>query len=274
MIAKLAALTSVALLSSAFQDCRDRDNHGAGLVPDASAPVAAADAGVPQVADVMQCAGCQPATVVAWTFEGIYRDATCTDPIAQAVTPVCASVPALGPTNVTYVDPVGGRKAGESAPVTLKEAIGPEAPRYRKAGTACVKANEAAVAVTPTTCAGSRVCRDANGALACTGCRTFANGCPDFLETRTYASIEDTVAFGAKHTGGANKLAALRQCCTALANEGKRLGSSPEGGLLLGAAAQCTALVAAAGPSGNAPELGALKTLLAGRSIPAVCAGL
>jgi hypothetical protein len=32
-------------------------------------------------------------------------------------------------------------------------------------------------------------------------------------------------------------------------------------------------LVRAAGPSGTAPELGALRAALAGRNLPAVCAG-
>ena len=51
------------------------------------------------------------------------------------------------------------------------------------------------------------------------------------------------------------------------------MGSSPEAGMLSSAAAQCTALVTAAGPNGTAPELGAIRTALAGRNVPAICAG-
>ena len=49
--------------------------------------------------------------------------------------------------------------------------------------------------------------------------------------------------------------------------------NSPEGGLFQQAAAQCNAMAASLGPNANAPEMGAIKTLLAGRNIPAVCAG-
>ena len=77
------------------------------------------------------------------------------------------------------------------AAVTIAEQVAAETPRYRKAGTTCVRANEGAVAVTPMACSSSRACRDATGALTCTSCRTFANGCPDFEETRLYATITD-----------------------------------------------------------------------------------
>lgn len=66
----------------------------------------------------------------------------------------------------------------------------------------------------------------------------------------------------------------LKQCCNALAAEAKRLGASPEAGVLTTAAAQCTAAANQAGATGNAPELGALRGLLAGRNIPALCSNL
>ncbi len=240
--------------------------------------IVAAEAGVAVPAeagavDIAQCAGCQLAPIPAWTFEGIYRDATCTEPLAQLTAPACAVVPALGSTTFTYVDTVGLRKANETATVTLAEQIAPGAPRFRKAGTVCVRANEGAVDVTPMSCANARVCRDPGGALACTGCRTFANGCPDFEETRLYATIVDPGIKGTPAQGGGGNLARLGQCCAALAAEARRLGASPEAGVLLSAAAQCQALVNAAGPNGNAPELGALRAALAGRQVPAVCAG-
>lgn len=87
-----------------------------------------------------------------------------------------------------------------------------------------------------------------------------------------YATINDPAIKGAK-PGGVDKLAALRACCNAITEEARRLGSSPEAGLLLGAAAQCQALVAAAGPNGTAPELAAIRGMLAGRNIPG-CVGL
>lgn len=65
----------------------------------------------------------------------------------------------------------------------------------------------------------------------------------------------------------------LKQCCNALGAEAKKMGASPEAGLLVQAAAQCSAMANQAGASGNAPELGVLRTLLAGRTLPAVCAG-
>jgi hypothetical protein len=68
-------------------------------------------------------------------------------------------------------------------------------------------------------------------------------------------------------------VARLKQCCNALSAEAKRLGASPEAGMFTNAAAQCTVIANGVGPNGNAPELGTIKTLLAGRTIPAVCAG-
>jgi hypothetical protein len=259
------ALVAFVILVAA---CKKDPPPGAGLVgSDASVPVAAAaDAGA---VDITQCAGCQLAPIPAWTFEGIYRDATCTEPLAQLTAPACAVVPALGSASLTYVDQVGLRKANETTTVTLAEGVAPGAPRYRKAGTVCARANEGAVDVTPASCANARVCRDPSGALTCTGCRTFANGCPDFEETRLDATITDPGLKATPGQGGAR----LAQCCAGLAAQGRALGASPEAGVLLSAAAQCTALVNAAGPNGNAPELGALRTVLAGRNIPG-CAGL
>ena len=78
-----------------------------------------------------------------------------------------------------------------------------------------------------------------------------------------------------KYTGGAvnTNVARLKQCCAALSAEAKRMGSSPEAGMFTTAAAQCTQLATQIGPSGNAPELGAIRALLVGRNVPAVCAG-
>ena len=111
----------------------DKDkNQGAGLVADASAPVAHVDAGEP--VDINKCTGCALAAQATWTFEGIYRDDGCTEPVAQLVAPACAGLPQPGPASLTYVDEVGGRKAGETANVTIGEQIAPAANRFRKTG--------------------------------------------------------------------------------------------------------------------------------------------
>ena len=268
----MRAFSSVVAISMLLlAACGEHDKKpGVGLVVAEAGPPPAPEAGT---VDISQCAGCQLAPIPGWTFEGIYKDAQCTDPLAQMAVPSCAQVPALGATQLTYVDAVGLRKANESAQVTLTDQVAPETPRFRKAGTTCTRANEAATDLTPMTCANNRVCRDATGALVCTGCRTFANGCPDFEGTRLYASINDPGLKPAAGGGGGGNLARLQQCCNALAAQARAMGASPEAGVIASAAAQCSALVAAAGPNGNAPEIGALNAVLAGRQIPPVCSG-
>jgi cytochrome c6 len=121
-------------------------------------------------------------------------------------------IPTVGQASITYVDAVGLRKANESANVTLAEQVAPDAQRFRKAGNTCVRANEAAVPLTPPACAGQRACRDANGALVCTGCRTFANGCGDYEQTRLYATITDPgLKAGGGGGGGGGNAAVLAQ---------------------------------------------------------------
>lgn len=263
------ALTAV--LSLVPDACKDKDSG----VPDAATTGLTTTATPPDAGsvDIMQCAACQLAATSAWTFEGIYADQTCTVPIAQAVVPACAKVPVGGQVQLTYVDEVGLRKAGTSAAVTVGAAMAPAAPRFRKNGKGCVPANESATLVTPTDCSDARICRSESGPLGCAACRTLANGCPDFEETRLYAAITDPGLKAAQGGGGGGNLAGLQRCCAAIAAEAKRLGAAPEAGVLMSAAAQCSALVAAAGPNGTAPEMSALKSMLAGRSIPG-CTGL
>ena len=74
-------------------------------------------------------------------------------------------------------------------------------------------------------------------------------------------------------TGVSTNVARLRQCCGQLRTQAKAMGASPEAGFLVGAAAQCDGLGAQAGPGANAPELGILRTALAGRNLPPICAG-
>jgi hypothetical protein len=102
----------------------------------------------------------------------------------------------------------------------------------------------------------------------------LATGCADYEDVRLYATINDSGLKGAGGGGGGGgNVGRLGQCCAALASQAKTLGPSPEAGLLTQAAAQCQAMVAQAGPSGTAPELGVLRSLLAGRNLPAICAG-
>jgi hypothetical protein len=78
-----------------------------------------------------------------------------------------------------------------------------------------------------------------------------------------------------KWTGPAvnTNVARLKQCCAQLSAQAKQLGNSPEAGFFTTAAAQCNATAAQVGPSGNAPELGVIRTLLQGKTVPNACAG-
>lgn len=87
------------------------------------------------------------------------------------------------------------------------------------------------------------------------------------------ADADADAAKKATGPGVPTNVARLRQCCGQLRTQAKAMGASPEAGMLLGAAAQCDGLAAQAGPGANAPELGILKTALAGRNIPPICAG-
>jgi hypothetical protein len=80
---------------------------------------------------------------------------------------------------------------------------------------------------------------------------------------------------GKKFTGTAvnTNVARLKQCCNQLRIQAKAMGASPEAGMLLTAAGQCDTMAAGVAPNANVPELGALRTLLAGRNVPPVCAG-
>lgn len=236
-----------------------------------AAPAASAE---PKLVDLGSCPGCQLAPTPTWAFEGIYSDPACTTPLAQTTVASCAAVPGFGPSSLTYVDAVGQRKANEIAQVTLAEAPA-SAQRYRAVGKLCVRANEAAVDVTPSSCVGQKACRDTHGALTCAAasCRMFANGCPDFEETRLYATVDDPGLKIAAGGGMSGNMARLLACCNVLNSEATRLGLSPEAGLLRTAATQCSAIVKQTGPNGTAPEAGLIRTMLAGRNVPAACSG-
>ncbi len=80
---------------------------------------------------------------------------------------------------------------------------------------------------------------------------------------------------GKKATGPyvPTNVARLKQCCAQLRTQAKALGASPEAGMLMSAAAQCDTMASQVGPNGTAPEMGVLRNLLAGRNVPAACAG-
>jgi hypothetical protein len=86
------------------------------------------------------------------------------------------------------------------------------------------------------------------------------------------AGVDADAAPPKKFTGPAvnPNTARIKQCCNALRAESKKQGNPPEFGAVIGS---CDQMAAAAGTTGNAPELGALKGLMAGRTMPAVCAG-
>lgn len=86
------------------------------------------------------------------------------------------------------------------------------------------------------------------------------------------AGQPDADAAPKKYTGPAvnPNTARIKQCCNALRAESKKQGNPPE---IAAAIGSCDQIAAAAGTTGNAPELGALKALMAGRTLPAVCAG-
>lgn len=264
---------SVAVLPVLLMACPPKDSGG-GIVQagDASAiAVLPIEAGAAPTGDISQCAGCAVAPAISWTFQGIYKDDKCTIPLVQADTPACAPVPAVGPASVVFTDAVAAHAANATANITITEQVAPEVARFRKNGAGCVRANEVATDITPMGCAGQRVCRDAAGNLACTGCRTFTNSCPDFEQTRTYAAIEDKPTAGKPTNTNVER---LKQCCNALITQGKGMGATPEGMTMVTYGQQCLALVAQAGPSGNAPELAALRPYLQGGNIPAICKGL
>lgn len=76
-------------------------------------------------------------------------------------------------------------------------------------------------------------------------------------------------------TGGSVNVSRIKQCCSALSAEAKRMGAgSLEGAAIQSAAVTCTGLAAQAGASGNAPEFAVIRQMLQGRTLPAVCQGL
>jgi hypothetical protein len=80
------------------------------------------------------------------------------------------------------------------------------------------------------------------------------------------------VRHGGGGGGGANA-ARIKQCCNAMRKQATNMGASPEANIVIGLAAQCD-LVAAQAAGGTAPEFGAFRQMISGRTLPAACSGL
>lgn len=134
--------------------------------------------------------------------------------------------------------------------------------------------------------------------LACTGVIPFLAGCPEKkpviidagapppeVPTQTNlvpmeedAGVEgdaDAEAGPKKYGPAVNpNVARLQQCCNALIAQGKQNANSPEGQMIINAGNQCSAAAKNIGPSGTAPEMAMIRQMLAGKTLPAACAGL
>jgi len=77
---------------------------------------------------------------------------------------------------------------------------------------------------------------------------------------------------GGAPSGGGNA-GKIRQCCAAMRKQAQGMGPSPEANIVMGLAAQCD-IVAAQAVGGSAPEFGAFRQMLAGRTLPAACSGM
>ena len=69
-------------------------------------------------------------------------------------------------------------------------------------------------------------------------------------------------------------VARVKACCNALANQGKSQANTPEGAMVLNAAAQCSIAAGHLAPNGTAPELAVMRQLLVGKTVPPICQGL
>jgi hypothetical protein len=260
-IASVVAFAAVPLLTG----CPKDDKPG----------VVTVDAGItmapPQVA-APTCLPCTGNPPTGWFFYKQFADAQCKQPIAQAMFDSCADVTVPAQIDVTFADAWGRRKYLEAAKVEKVAEVASTTGVYRLNEAGCVPADSAPLKLAPAACSGKKVCRTEAGELACDGCRTLPNGCPAYEPSLVRVVFEDKGTPAAGGGGGTN-VARLKQCCNQLAIQAKAMPNSPEGGLFQQAAAQCNAMASSLGPNVNAPELGALKTLLAGRNIPAICAG-
>ena len=96
------------------------------------------------------------------------------------------------------------------------------------------------------------------------------------MEEDAGAADADADAPAKKWTGPAvnPNVQKLKACCAALGNQGKQNAASPEGQMIINAAAQCNTAAGHLGPNGTAPELAVVRGLMQGKTIPPICAGL
>jgi len=73
--------------------------------------------------------------------------------------------------------------------------------------------------------------------------------------------------------GGGGNAAKIKACCNAMRKQAAGMGPSPEANMVIGLAAQCD-LIAAQAAGGTAPEFGAFRQMIAGRTLPGACSGL
>jgi hypothetical protein len=81
-----------------------------------------------------------------------------------------------------------------------------------------------------------------------------------------------TAHHGGGGAGGGNA-AKIKQCCNAMRKQAAGMGASPEANIVIGLAAQCD-LIAAQAAGGTAPEFGAFRQMITGRTLPSACNGL
>jgi hypothetical protein len=80
----------------------------------------------------------------------------------------------------------------------------------------------------------------------------------------------------ARHGGGGSgsgNAAKIKQCCNGMRKQAAGMGASPEANIVIGLAAQCDMLAAQAA-GGTAPEFGAFRQMISGRTLPSACSGL
>jgi len=79
-----------------------------------------------------------------------------------------------------------------------------------------------------------------------------------------------------RHGGGSGvsgNAARIKQCCNAMRKQAAGMGASPEANIVLGLALQCDQIaIQAAG--GTAPEFGAFRQMIMGRTLPSACNGM
>lgn len=155
-----------------------------------AAPAATAKTTATAVTPPASCPNCEDAKGPAtFAFSGKYRDPACTEPVAHADVPACATVnvSSLGPIRVQE-EPV--RKGTQPMRSVVRQLNPDEAAKlFEKRDGACVAYEPRGYKLTPLGCDGKKVCRSGPGDLACSNCRMLDNGCADNVASRTYVLL-------------------------------------------------------------------------------------